>query len=144
MDIIFDKGPLYGGSAFARPHDVLVAHQMDEVPAVLAGMEAARSAGHWLAGMASYELGYMFSNKLRDLMPDGRRLPLLQFGVFDAPQACDGPTPMGTTPPIRLWGRDCGRCSHQGWSIASLRRVKHPKLQQRQPPPVWHQITQLV
>ena len=108
MDIIFDKGPLDGGSAFARPHDVLVAHQMDEVPAVLAAMEAARSAGHWLAGMASYELGYMFSNKLRDLMPDGRRLPLLQFGVFDAPQACDGPTLMGTTPTITAPEPDWG------------------------------------
>ena len=110
MDIIFDKGPLNGGSAFARPHDVLVAHQMDDVPAVLAAMEAARSAGHWLAGMASYELGYTFSNKLRDLMPDGRRLPLLQFGVFDAPQACDGPASMGTTPTITapepVWGFD--------------------------------------
>ncbi|MDE0985656.1 MAG: aminodeoxychorismate synthase component I [Yoonia sp.] len=110
MDIIFDNGPLDGGSAFARPHDVLVAHQMDEVPAVLAAMEAARSAGHWLAGMASYELGYMFSNKLRDLMPDGRRLPLLQFGVFDAPKVCSGPPPMGTTPTITapepVWGFD--------------------------------------
>ncbi len=108
MDIIFDKGPLDGGSAFARPHDVLVAHDMDDVPVVLAAMEAARAAGHWLAGMASYELGYMFSNKLRDLMPNGRRLPLLQFGVFDAPQACSGPTPMGTTPTITapdpVWG----------------------------------------
>ena len=68
MDIIFDNGPLDGGSAFARPHDVLVAHQMDEVPAVLVAMEAARSAGHWLAGMASYELGYMFSNKLHGMV----------------------------------------------------------------------------
>jgi para-aminobenzoate synthetase component 1 len=110
MDIIFDKGPLGAGTAFARPHDVLVAHEMDDVPAVLAAMEAARNAGHWLAGMASYELGYAFSGKLRDLMPDGRQLPLLQFGVFDAPVASDGPAAMCTAPtsttPEPVWGFD--------------------------------------
>ncbi|MFT5064912.1 MAG: para-aminobenzoate synthetase component 1 [Yoonia sp.] len=110
MDIIFDKGPLGAGTAFARPHDVLVAHEMDDVPAVLAAMEAARNAGHWLAGMASYELGYAFSGKLRDLMPDGRQLPLLQFGVFDAPVASDGPAAMCTAPTITtpepVWGFD--------------------------------------
>jgi para-aminobenzoate synthetase component 1 len=110
MDIIFDKGPLGAGAAFRKPVDVLVAHDLDDVPAVLAQMEAARSAGHWLAGVASYELGYAFSHKLRALMPQGRRLPLLQFGVFDAPVPCDGPDRAGTRPtltaPVPDWGFD--------------------------------------
>lgn len=100
MNIHFDTGPLGTGSAFSAPCDVLIARDASDVPDVLAAMQAARDAGHWLAGMASYELGYSFSNKLRDLMPEGRRLPLLQFGVFDAPVASDGPAPEGTTPTI--------------------------------------------
>ena len=100
MDIIFDKGPLDTGTAFTDAHDVLVAHDMSEVPDVLAAMQAARYAGHWLAGVASYELGYAFSGKLRDLMLDGRRLPLLQFGVFDTPVSSDGPASMGTVPTL--------------------------------------------
>ena len=107
MHIIFDNGPLEAGSAFAAPHAVLTAHEMDEVPAVLAAMEDARTQGHWLAGVAGYELGYEFSGKLRDLMPAGRRVPLLQFGVFDAPVACAGPDAQGTDPtlsaPVPAW-----------------------------------------
>lgn len=110
MDITFDKGPFGIGAAFACPHDVLTAHEADDVPAVLVAMEAARSSGYWLAGMASYELGYALSGKLCDLMPDGRRSPLMQFGVFDAPVASDGPACAGTTPaitaPQAVWGFD--------------------------------------
>ena len=110
MDITFDKGPFGIGAAFACPHDVLTAHKVDDVPAVLVAMEAARSSGYWLAGMASYELGYALSGKLCDLMPDGRRSPLMQFGVFDAPVASDGPARAGTTPaitaPQAVWGFD--------------------------------------
>ena len=48
---------------------------------------AARAAGKWLAGMLSYELGYAFSAKLAPLMPEAREVPLLLFGVYDAPKA---------------------------------------------------------
>ncbi|MGC9368778.1 MAG: aminodeoxychorismate synthase component I [Paracoccaceae bacterium] len=87
--ILFDQGPLPGGTLFARPVRVIRAETPAEVPAALAAMQAARDAGHWLAGMASYELGYLFSSKLRDLMPGGRDVPLLEFGVFQGPEAAD-------------------------------------------------------
>lgn len=48
-------------------------------------MEEAKARGYWLAGYASYELGYVFSQKLSDLMPNKRTVPLLHFGVFRAP-----------------------------------------------------------
>lgn len=50
-------------------------------------MDEVRRRGAWLAGYASYELGYVLEPKLAGLMPENRRVPLLQFGVFDQPVA---------------------------------------------------------
>ncbi len=85
--ILFDQGPLLGGTLFAAPTRVIKAETAEDVPAAFEAMQAASADGAWLAGMASYELGYLFSSKLRDLMPVGRDVPLLEFGVFDAPQS---------------------------------------------------------
>ena len=57
-----------------------------DVPAALADLDAARRAGAWLAGFASYELGYALEPRLAPLMPAKRRLPLLSFGVYPKPQ----------------------------------------------------------
>lgn len=79
----------------------------DDVPAAFAAMEHAKTQGYWLAGYASYELGYVFSHKLRGLMPDDRSLPLLQFGVFREPSqgAADAPAqPAILTDPKPVWG----------------------------------------
>jgi len=84
--VLFDSGPLGHGTAFYAPRRVISAETPEEVPAAFAALEAAQAAGHWLAGYASYELGYLGSAKLRELMPPKRGLPLLRFGVFDAPQ----------------------------------------------------------
>ncbi len=83
--VIFDAGPLDGGTAFHAPRQLIRADAPDEVPAALAQMEAAQADGFWLAGYAGYELGYVFSSKLQDLLPEGRATPLLLFGVFDGP-----------------------------------------------------------
>ncbi len=110
MHINFDNGPIEGGSAFAEPIDVLVANDLDDVSEVLVAMESARADGHWLAGVASYELGYAFSNKLRDLMPRDRRLPLMQFGVYGQPTSSNGPLSCETSPtlssPKPVWDFD--------------------------------------
>ncbi len=81
----FDNGPQGGGLTFANPIRVIQADTPDEVGPALLAMEQAQADGHWLAGAASYELGYLFSSKLRPLMPAERDVPLLQFGVFGAP-----------------------------------------------------------
>ena len=86
MQIRFDHGPAGGACAFAQAERLIVAHEAEEVPAALAAMEAARADGYWLAGFASYELGYALEPRLAPLMPARRRLPLLQFGVYAAPQ----------------------------------------------------------
>ncbi len=83
----FDAGPGGGAAFFAGPEAVIRADRPDEVPAALERMEAARADGLWLAGMASYELGYAIVPKLAALMPPARDTPLLAFGAFRAPGA---------------------------------------------------------
>ncbi|MTJ03126.1 MAG: aminodeoxychorismate synthase component I [Sediminimonas qiaohouensis] len=95
--IMFDEGPLHGGSVFASPRDVIRADTPDELPAAWAAMERARSSGLWLAGYISYEAGYATEASLAPLMPARRDLPLVQVGVFDAPDAA-ARYPLPTSP----------------------------------------------
>jgi para-aminobenzoate synthetase component 1 len=67
MQVIFDQGPLKYGTLFEAPLDVLRANTPDQVPAVFAAIEKARTAGKWLAGYASYELGLLLQPKLAPL-----------------------------------------------------------------------------
>ncbi|MEX0275971.1 MAG: aminodeoxychorismate synthase component I [Ruegeria sp.] len=85
LRIRFDQGPAGRGTRFDRPSRIIRADRADEVPQALAALDAARADGSWLAGYASYELGYVLEPRLAKLLPEGRRLPLLCFGVYDAP-----------------------------------------------------------
>ncbi|WP_022703607.1 aminodeoxychorismate synthase component I [Pseudorhodobacter ferrugineus] len=104
--VIFDTGPLAGGTAFSAPRFIIRADAPAEVPAAFAAMEQAKADGFWLAGYASYELGYVFSHKLADLIPADRTMPLLHFGVFDGPVAShpqDPSAPATLTAPEAVW-----------------------------------------
>ncbi|WP_299944153.1 aminodeoxychorismate synthase component I [uncultured Ruegeria sp.] len=85
LRIRFDQGPAGRGTRFERPSRIIRADEAQEVPQALAALDQARADGAWLAGYASYELGYVLEPRLADRLPEGRRLPLLCFGVFDAP-----------------------------------------------------------
>jgi para-aminobenzoate synthetase component 1 len=85
MQIRFDQGPLGAGTSFQNASSLIVAWEPSEVPAALDHLTSERAAGSWLAGYASYELGYALEPKLMALMPEKRRLPLLCFGVYDRP-----------------------------------------------------------
>jgi len=85
MRMTFDQGPDGAPARFEGPRAMIVAQDAGAVPAALAALDAARAEGHWLAGYASYELGYALEPRLAPLMPANRRLPLISFGVFDAP-----------------------------------------------------------
>lgn len=71
--------------AFSAPLRVIRADHPCEVAPALAVLEQARGSGHFVAGYLSYELGYTLEPKLAPLMPSAREVPLLWFGVFDAP-----------------------------------------------------------
>ena len=83
--ILLEDGPDGQAQVFANPEGVICAWDVDCIADAFAEMEKARSDGKWLAGFASYELGYALEPKLNSLMPDGRRSPLICFGVFDGP-----------------------------------------------------------
>ncbi|WP_051588222.1 aminodeoxychorismate synthase component I [Actibacterium mucosum] len=69
------------------PDEMIVAWQQDGVETALSRISQAQQAGKWLAGFASYELGYVLIPGLADLIPTRRDTPLLAFGVFDGPEA---------------------------------------------------------
>jgi para-aminobenzoate synthetase component I len=98
MRITFDQGPDGERAGFEGPRAMIVARDAAEVPDALAALDAARADGFWLAGYASYELGYALEPHLANLMPANRRLPLISFGVFDGSVAA-GPTPATTMRP---------------------------------------------
>ncbi|MCV6584730.1 MAG: aminodeoxychorismate synthase component I [Marinibacterium sp.] len=93
--VLFDHGPLPGGTQFANPARLIRADHPEDVPAALDALQTAHGDGLWLAGYASYELGYLFSPKLRDLLPDRRDVPLLLFGAFDGPKPVSPPDDAG-------------------------------------------------
>ena len=83
--VILDNARAGRASVFAAPSAILEAREPDEVFPALAAMQAALSQGKHLAGYFSYELGYLLEDRLKPLLPPGRAVPFLWFGVFDFP-----------------------------------------------------------
>ena len=86
---------------FARPAEIVAARRLEEVPAALAALDRALGRGDWIAGFASYELGYAFEPRLAPLLPAERRLPLLAFGVFGPPGPAAPAAAGGAVGPFR-------------------------------------------
>ncbi len=82
----FDRGPFKSGTDFLNPRKLISAKTPEDVPKAFDDLQLAQSSGFWLAGFATYELGYVLCEKLKDLLPPQRAMPLLHFGVFDEPQ----------------------------------------------------------
>ncbi|TKT77529.1 aminodeoxychorismate synthase component I [Aquamicrobium sp. LC103] len=78
---------------FSDPGDLIVAWEPDEFLPALQAAEEARRRGKWLAGYFSYEAGYLLEPKLRPILPEGRRAPLVCLGVFDRPTDLDTSMP---------------------------------------------------
>ncbi|SCX01484.1 Para-aminobenzoate synthase component 1 [Agrobacterium sp. DSM 25558] len=70
---------------FTDPEEMILAHEAEDFFPALARMQAARTAGKYLAGYMSYEAGYLFERKLAPLASAKRDVPLLCFGVFASP-----------------------------------------------------------
>ncbi|MCI5097616.1 MAG: aminodeoxychorismate synthase component I [Rhodobacteraceae bacterium] len=104
MQIRFDQGPAGPGTGFVAPSRVIRADQPAAVEAALDALDAARADGAWLAGYASYELGYVLEPRLRARLPQDRRLPLLCFGVYEAPEALNLQAGEAALQPLRpVW-----------------------------------------
>lgn len=82
--ILIEAGPGGTPALFAHPREVVVVRAADDLGPALARLDAARTAGAWIAGVVAYEAGYVFEPRLAPLMRgDG---PLLIMGIFDGPQ----------------------------------------------------------
>jgi para-aminobenzoate synthetase/4-amino-4-deoxychorismate lyase len=74
---------------FEGPSAVIEAFEASAVTPALDEMERRLAAGAHLAGFFAYELGYVLEPRLGALLPQQRDVPLLWFGVFDAPAMLD-------------------------------------------------------
>ncbi|WP_347310379.1 aminodeoxychorismate synthase component I [Defluviimonas sp. SAOS-178_SWC] len=109
--ILLEDGPNGAPTAFDAPRDLIRADSGAELDGALAALDAARAAGRWLAGFVSYEAGYAFEPRLAPMMPQNRRVPLLAFGVYDAPgdaapvlaRAADEAGGAGLSPATPAW-----------------------------------------
>lgn len=91
--VVFDNGPLGRNSRFSEPLYCIEAHEAADVTKAFEDIQKARAAGHWVAGYASFELGYCFENRLEKLLPKNRCSPLMLFGVFNPPDVFQPPQP---------------------------------------------------
>ena len=79
--------------AFDSPRATIVADELRDVPGAMLEAERAAAAGRWAVGMVSYDAGPAFDDAIRSSRM--RRVPLVSFGVFDAPRIVGPPTASG-------------------------------------------------
>ncbi|CAD5278586.1 Para-aminobenzoate synthetase / 4-amino-4-deoxychorismate lyase [Bosea sp. 62] len=72
---------------FADPAEIVEASEPAEIAEAFARIKAGLARGLHAAGFLSYELGYAFEPRLAGLLPSEPRLPLLWFGLFEAPRS---------------------------------------------------------
>jgi para-aminobenzoate synthetase / 4-amino-4-deoxychorismate lyase len=71
---------------YSEAVEIVRADTVAEVPRALERLEGARARGLHAAGYFAYELGYVLEPRLAHLMPEKRSVPLLWFGLFNAPR----------------------------------------------------------
>ncbi len=79
--------------AFDAPVDTIVAEELRDVPDAMRAAEQAAASGRWVVGMVSYDAGPAFDKAIRAARV--RRVPLVSFGVFDAPLPTTRPAASG-------------------------------------------------
>ena len=72
---------------FNAPKEIIAAASPAEVEPAIKRLEAGLKKGLHAAGFFSFELGYVLEQKLSSLLPANRQVPLLWFGLYDAPEA---------------------------------------------------------
>jgi para-aminobenzoate synthetase component 1 len=101
--VVFEDGREDGRALlFDEPEEIIVAREASEARGAFARMEAATKRGLYLAGYASYELGYALEPKFRTQTTPRSRTPLLLFGAFKAPKPWTLPPAEGPAPNIPL------------------------------------------
>lgn len=106
---------------FCVPVEILVAHNADEIPALLDALEDARARGLFAAGYLAYEAGKGLAPAWRGAV-DGAEgdMPLGWFGLFEKVQRIDADAVPGLLPdPGRAWiGRAVPRVERAAYEAA--------------------------
>jgi para-aminobenzoate synthetase component 1 len=89
--ILLQDGPGGRPALYEQPERLIFAETPGEVAPALDALDVALAEGRHVAGFMSYEAGYALEPRLLPLMPANRRLPLMLFGVFDAPRPLPDP-----------------------------------------------------
>jgi para-aminobenzoate synthetase/4-amino-4-deoxychorismate lyase len=84
---------------FHNPIEILTASSLDAVPELFRSIEQHRRNGRWAAGYAAYESGYHFDSVIPSYSHTGP-LPLIWFGIYEAPSEVD-PSLLDTATPER-------------------------------------------
>ncbi len=101
-----DEGPL----VFEQPCETIEAHDASQVRAALMRADEAARDGKWVAGFVCYEAAAAFDPAFRF---GGRcALPLVWFGVFDAPSPAADRTPAAALPPTH-WALTTDRAQYE-------------------------------
>lgn len=79
-------GPDGASLLFTQPRDVLVAHNAAEARSALSHLAGAAGRNLWAAGYLAYEAGFLFEERLEKFLPARSEMPLLWFGLYDAPR----------------------------------------------------------
>ncbi|WP_436151310.1 aminodeoxychorismate synthase component I [Bosea sp. LjRoot90] len=85
--LLEDRGGAGQALLFADLVEIVQATEPSEIANAFARIEAGLARGLYVAGFFSYELGYAFEPRLIALLPTERQLPLLWFGLFEAPRS---------------------------------------------------------
>jgi para-aminobenzoate synthetase component I len=100
--VLFEDGRDEGRSLlFDAPEEIIVARHEGEVAEAFSRMEEASRRGLYLAGYASYELGYALEPKFRTQKTPASLTPLLLFGAFAEPRPFTAPAG-GEEPDARI------------------------------------------
>src|SRR5262245_11377829 len=91
--VLFDNSSGRGAPSllFSEPEMIVSASSPDQVPDALDRIERGVNSGLHAAGFFAYELGYVLEPKLRALLPEGRTVPLLWFGLYKGPRQMAAP-----------------------------------------------------
>ena len=89
--VLLDDSLTPGGRSllYSDPVDVIAVSDPEDIEQGLDAIAAGVAEGLHATGFFSYELGYCFEPRLRELLPENRDVPLFWIGLFGAPQPLD-------------------------------------------------------
>lgn len=104
---------------FSAPARLIIANELRDVAAAMADVDAALADGKYVAGFVAYEAAAAFDAALVTQPPTD--LPLVWFGVFDAPAAAPALAVDAAAPGVE-WTSGISRAEHQQ-GIAAIREA---------------------